>query len=205
MLERVQSFFGSPIIHSQGWGICNGLADGIDSFAIKEGENYYFTNVVGVVGCGLSESSFRSLPKQSVFNIENIITNNGLVISEMPPLKKQDTFSVIKSCRIQAGLGFGLILIQSSTTGGSRFTIKAAVESNKPIGVVYPIKMDIERDDYGANKKIIENGIRGLNECIELKNNNNFNSQIFTLKTKELYPEFEAIVEGKEKVFVLNS
>ncbi len=65
--------------------------------------------------------------------------------------------------------------------------------------------MDIERDDYGANKKIIENGITGLKECVELKNNNNFNSEIFTLTTKESYPEFEAIVEGKEKVLVLNS
>jgi DNA processing protein len=198
--ERVGQYF-----YSQGWGICNGLADGIDSFAIRKGENGYFTHVVGVVGCGLSESSFRSLPKQSIFNIENILANNGLVVSEMPPLKKQDTFSVVKSCRIQAGLGYGLILVQSSTTGGSRFTIKAAVESNKPIGVVYPVKMDIERDDYGANKKIIKNGITGLNECIELNNNNNFNSEIFILTTKESYPEFEAIVEGKEKVLVLNS
>jgi hypothetical protein len=65
--------------------------------------------------------------------------------------------------------------------------------------------MDIERDDYGANKKIIKNGITGLNECIELKNNNNFNSEIFILTTKESYPEFEAIVESKEKVLVLNS
>ncbi len=197
--ERIGKYF-----YSQGWGICNGLADGIDTFAIRQNQDYYLNNVVGVVGCGLNTSSFRSLPKQSVLNIDNILMNNGVVISEMPPMKRQDTFSVIKSCRIQAGLGSGLILIQSSTNGGSRFTIKAAFESNKPIGVVHPIKMDIERDDYSANKKIIENGIKGFSECIELKNINKYSSKICILTSKESYPQFESVIETKEKVLAIN-
>lgn len=86
--ERIGKYF-----YSQGWGICNGLADGIDTWAIRQNHDCYLNNVVGVVGCGLNKSSFRSLSKQSVFNIENILRNNGLVISEMPPLKRQDTFS----------------------------------------------------------------------------------------------------------------
>lgn len=198
--ERVCKYF-----YSQGWGICNGLADGIDTFAIRENQDCYLNNVVGVVGCGLNKSSFRSLPKQSVFNINNILVNNGLVISEVPPMKKQDTFSVIKSCRIQAGLGVGLILIQSSTNGGSRFTVKAAFESNRPIGVVHPIKTDIERDDYSANKKIIENGIKGLSECIELKNTNKYSSKICILTGKESYPQFESVIATKGKVLALTS
>ncbi len=57
--------------------------------------------------------------------------------------QKQDRFSVIKSCRIQAGLGDGLILIQSSVDGGSRFTVKAAIELNRLLGVIYPVKTDM--------------------------------------------------------------
>jgi DNA processing protein len=81
----------------KGWAICNGLADGIDTFSILEQEKFCFAKVIGIVGSGLTHSAFRSLPKQSAANIEHILTNGGLVMSEMPPLKKQDTFSVKKT------------------------------------------------------------------------------------------------------------
>lgn len=193
--ERIGKYFSS-----KGWAICNGLADGIDTFSILEQENFCFAKVIGVVGSGLAKPSFRSLPKQSVVNIEKILENDGIVISEMPPLKKQDTFSVVKSCRIQAGIGKGLILVQSSVNGGSRFTVKAAVESNRPLGVIYPVKADIHRDDYGANKKIIEKGISGLNEFLELKNSKKTNPNILVLSSKESYPEFELAVENEKTV-----
>lgn len=192
--ERIGKYFSS-----KGWVICNGLADGIDSFAIRDRENYYFADVIGVVGCGLDKSSFRSLPKQSVKNVENVLAKDGLILSEMPPLKKQDTFSVVKSCRIQAGIGVGLILIQSYINGGSRFTVKAAVESNRPVGVVHPVNKDIDQENYSANKKIIEDGVGGLNEFANLKNSKNSNAKIVVLTGKESYPEFEAVLEKKEK------
>jgi predicted Rossmann fold nucleotide-binding protein DprA/Smf involved in DNA uptake len=110
--------------------------------------------------------------------------------------QKQDRFSVIKSCRIQAGLGDGLILIQSSVDGGSRFTVKAAIELNRLLGVIYPVKTDMHRDDYGANKKIIEDGLRGLNEFVESKNSKNSNSKIIVLLSKESYPEFESALKS---------
>ncbi|MBD2384322.1 DNA-processing protein DprA [Cylindrospermum sp. FACHB-282] len=197
--ERIGKYFSS-----RGWVICNGLADGIDTFSIRDQEEYCFAEVVGVVGSGLAKSSFRSLPKQSVANIEYILANDGLVISEMPPLKKQDTFSVVKSCRIQAGLGAGLILIQSSIKGGSRFTVKAAVESNRPLGVIYPVKTDMERDDYGANRKIIEEGVQGLNEFVDLKNGKSSNPKIVVLSSKESYPAFESALKTSNPVLSLN-
>lgn len=144
------------------------------------------------------------MPKQSVANIEDILANDGLVISEMPPLKKQDTFSVVKSCRIQAGVGTGLILIQSSISGGSRFTVKAAVESNRPLGVIYPVKKDIECDDYGANRKIIEEGVEGLNKFVDLKNMKGFNPKIVVLFSKNSYPEFESTLKSRNQVFDFN-
>lgn len=188
--ERIGKYFSS-----RGWIICNGIADGIDTYSILDRENSCFAKVIGVVGSGLAKSSFRSLPKQSFANIERILTNDGLVISEMPPLKKQDTFSVVKSCRIQGGIGAGLILIQSYIRGGSRFAVKAAVELNRPLGVIYPVKTDINRDDYGGNKKIIEDGVRGLKEFVELKNGKNYNPKIVVLSSKESYSEFESALK----------
>ncbi|UBF25988.1 DNA-protecting protein DprA [Kovacikia minuta CCNUW1] len=149
--ERVGKYFAS-----KGWAICNGLADGIDTFSILAQEKFCFAKVIGVVGSGLSSTALRSLPKQSVANIDHILHGEGLVLSEMPPSKKQDTFSVVKSCRIQAGIGKGIILIQSSLDGGSKFTVKAAVDSRRPLGVICPVKSDINREDYAANRRITQ-------------------------------------------------
>ncbi|HLP88127.1 MAG TPA: DNA-processing protein DprA [Nostocaceae cyanobacterium] len=195
--ERIGKHFSS-----QKWVICNGLANGIDTDSIRYQDKYSFAKVVGVVGSGLAQSALRSIPKQSVENIEFILENDGLVISEIPPLKRQDTFSSVKSCRIQAGLGGGLILVQSSLKGGSWFTVKAAVELNIPLGVIYPVKTDIHSDDYGANRKIIEEGIKGLHEFVEL-NNIKYppSSKVIILYSKESYPEFELALRKQEKIF----
>jgi DNA processing protein len=188
---------------SRGWAICNGLAAGIDTFSILDQDELCFAKVVGVVGSGLTRSAFRSLPKQSNTNIDFILDGGGLVISEMPPSKKQDTFSVVKSCRIQAGIGIGLILIQSSLNGGSKFTVKAAVDSDRPLGVVYPVKFDINRDDYTANRRIIESGIKGLGEFIELKKSKSYYPKIVILSGKDSYPEFELALKQSNPMFAL--
>lgn len=192
--ERVGNYFAS-----KGWSICNGLADGIDTFAIKSESGSCLTEVIGVVGSGLDSSSFRSLPKQSVINIERVLESDGLIVSEMPPFKKQNTFSVVKSCRIQAGLSSGLILIQSSIEGGSRFTVKAAIDSNRPLGVIYPVKADVHQNDYGANRIIIEGGLQGLSEFVGLKNGKNSSPKVVVLSGKESYPEFEEALKSASK------
>lgn len=197
--KRVGRYFTS-----KGWAICNGLADGIDTYSILEHEEFCFAKVIGVVGSGLSTAALRSLPKQSVANIDNILHREGLVLSEMPPSKKQDTFSVVKSCRIQAGIGKGTILIQSSLDGGSKFTIKAAVDSKRPLGVIRPIKSDIDREDYAANRRIIESGVRGLGEFVELKNGVSSNPKIIILSSRESYPAFESELEHTDQVLALN-
>ena len=197
--ERIGKHFAS-----RGWAICNGLADGIDTFSILDQDKFCFAKVVGVVGSGLTRAAFRSLPKQSTTNIDFILDGGGLVISEMPPSKKQDTFSVVKSCRIQAGIGKGLILVQSSLDGGSKFTVKAAVDSDRPLGIVYPVKSDINRDDYTANRKIIESGVRGLGEFVELKRGKSSHPKIVILSSKDSYPEFESALEQSNQMFALS-
>ncbi|MBD2463407.1 DNA-processing protein DprA [Oscillatoria sp. FACHB-1407] len=192
--ERVGSYFAS-----KGWSICNGLADGIDTFAIKSESGSCLKEVIGVVGSGLDSSSLRSLPKQSVINIERVLESEGLIVSEIPPSKKQNTFSVVKSCRIQAGLSSGLILIQSSIEGGSRFTVKAAIDSDRPLGVIYPVKADIHENDYSANRMIIEGGLQGLSEFVGLKNGKNSRPKLVVLSGKESYPEFEEVLKSVNK------
>jgi len=191
--ERIGSFFSNS-----SWAICNGLAEGIDNFSIKS-SGQINNKVIGILAGGLNYNTKKTLLKKTAENAEKTIENGGLLISEMPPDKKEDTFSVVKSCRIQAGLSNGLILIQSSLEGGSRFTTKSFCETQRPIGVINPVNSDFDLPTYNANKEIIQNSKKGLSKFTELKEDKIQTSKIFIIKSKDDYKEFENLMTNRSK------
>lgn len=191
--ERI-GFFYSNI----GWAICNGLADGVDNFSIKSNDKIH-NKVIGILAGGLNYNTKKTLLKKTAENAEKTIENGGLLISEMPPDKKEDTFTVVKSCRIQAGLSNGLILIQSSLDGGSRFTIKSFCETHRPIAVINPVPADFDLPTYNANKEIILNNKKGLAKFTELKEDKIQTSKIFVIKSKDDYTGFEKLMTDRPK------
>lgn len=191
--ERIGCFYSNT-----GWAICNGLAEGVDSFSIKSNDKFH-NKVIGILAGGLNYNTKKTLLKKTSENAENTIENGGLLISEMPPDKKEDTFTVVKSCRIQAGLSNGLILVQSSLDGGSRFTTKSFCETQRPIAVINPVQTDFDLPTYNANKEIILNSKKGLSKFIELKEDKIQTSKIFVIKSKEDYSEFENLMNIRPK------
>ncbi|WP_028123657.1 DNA-processing protein DprA [Epilithonimonas tenax] len=191
--ERIGSFYSNS-----NWAICNGLAEGVDNFSIKLNEKIH-KNVIGILAGGLNYNTKKTLLKKTAENAEKTIESGGLLISEMPPDKKEDTFSVVKSCRIQAGLSNGLILIQSSLDGGSRFTTKAFCETQRPFAVINPVPSDFELPTYNANKEIIQNGKNGLSKFTDTKEDKIQTSKIFVIKSKDDYTEFETLMTSKTK------
>lgn len=180
------------------WSICNGLAEGIDNFSIKS-EDKTHNRVIGILAGGLNYNSKKTLLKKTAENAEKVLENNGLLISEMPPDKKEDTFSVVKSCRIQAGISHGLILIQSSLNGGSKFTTKAFCETDRPIGIINPFQSDIDLPTYNANKEIINNNKKGLSIFADIKEDKILTPKIFIIKSKDDYKELEEVISKNHK------
>lgn len=191
--ERIGSFYANS-----SWSICNGLAEGVDNFSIKSNDKIH-SNVIGILAGGLNYNTKKTLLKKTAENAEKTIESGGLLISEMPPDKKEDTFTVVKSCRIQAGLSFGLILVQSSLDGGSRFTTKSFCETQRPIAVINPIQSDFDLPTFNANKEIILNGKKGLSKFTELKEDKIQTSKIFVIKSKDDYTEFEKLMNNSPK------
>jgi len=189
--ERIGSFYSNS-----NWAICNGLAEGVDNYSIKSNEQIR-NKVIGIMAGGLNYNTQKTLLKKTAENAEKTIENGGLLVSEMPPDKKEDTFSVVKSCRIQAGLSNGLILIQSSLDGGSRFTTKSFCETQRPIAVVNPVQSDFDLPTYNANKEIIQNNKKGLSKFTEIKEDKIQTTKIFILKSKDDYTEFEALMNSR--------
>jgi DNA processing protein len=179
------------------WSICNGLAEGIDNYSIKT-EDKTHNKIIGILAGGLNYNSKKTLLKKTAENAEKVLENNGLLISEMPPDKKEDTFSVVKSCRIQAGISHGLILIQSSIDGGSKFTLKAFCETNRPIGIIYPFQSDIDLHTYNANKEIILNNKKGLSKFAGIKEDKILTQKILIIKSKDDYQELEEIINKRQ-------
>lgn len=165
---------------SKNWSICNGLVDGIDKNTIQFNETV-FSNVTGVISGGLNFRNTSSKITQAL--AEKVLNNNGLLVSENPPNKKEDQFSGSKASRIQAGLSKGIILIQSSKTGGSKYTIGAFSSLDRPIGVVNfeGNKQFEETDIFSGNRELIKNGILGIAEICEIK-------KITNIKTKRIIP-----------------
>lgn len=190
--ERIGAFYSDS-----NWNICNGLAEGIDNYSIKSDDQIH-NNVIGIMAGGLNFKTAKTLLKKTAINAEKVLNRGGLLISENPPDIKEDTFTVVKSCRIQAGISNGLVLVQSTIDGGSRFTTKSFCETQRPIGVVNPFQSDIELPTYNANKEIILNGKKGLAKFTELKEDKISTSKIFIIKSKDDYSVFENIMNTKQ-------
>lgn len=161
--NRVGTYFSKEHV------LCNGLADGIDKYSIVCGNGVY-PNVIGVLSSGLNYKYSASSITASL--ADKTLNCGGLLISEVEPDQKENQYSGSRSSRIQAGLSSGLILVQSSISGGSKYTLKAISRLNRVIGViVYNNNTEYEYDiSFSGNRLLEREGMAGLAKMCEIKN-----------------------------------
>ena len=101
------------LVHAQ-YVVVSGLAFGVDAQAHLEALNQEGVTIA-VLAHGLdiiSPPSHRSLA-------ERIISERGLLISEHPPGVPPRPFQFVKRNRIQSGLSWGSIIVESRVRGGA--------------------------------------------------------------------------------------
>ncbi len=111
--------------------IVSGLALGIDK-ASHEGTLLAKGNTIAVVGTGLD----IVYPKENKKLFENIINNNGLVLSEYPLGTKPEKQNFPRRNRIISALSDGVLVVEASKRSGSLITVDFALEQGKEIYVV---------------------------------------------------------------------
>ena len=187
--EKIAEKIGA--YYSTSYSICNGLAEGIDKHAIYHNGSV-LPNVIGVISGGLNFENTCS--KSCAETIKDVLAAGGLIISEFPPYQKEDQFAGSKVSRVQAGLSQALILVQSSITGGSKYTLKAFSKLNRALGVVhFPSHEEYSSDVFGANRAIIEKGLEGVAEFIGLKTSKGLSfSKIMKIEGAADYPRLLA-------------
>ena len=111
--------------------IVSGLAKGIDSFSHIGALNAK-GKTIAVLGSGLD----NIYPKENIKLVEEIIKNNGLVISEYPLGTKPLKYHFPARNRIISGLSDSVLVVEARKNSGTNITVDFALEQGKDIFVI---------------------------------------------------------------------
>ncbi|MBX4335718.1 DNA-processing protein DprA [Bartonella raoultii] len=109
-----------------GFTIISGLARGIDSIAHQASLK---TGTVAVMAGGID----HIYPPENKKLHEDIISNGGAIISEMPIAWKPRAIDFPRRNRIIAGLSLGLLVVEAAMRSGSLITARQAAEMGRLI------------------------------------------------------------------------
>jgi len=135
--SRRCSFYGKQItieiseeLSSSGLTIVSGLAQGIDA-AAHQAATKNKKRTIGVLGTGLDDYSFY--PKENLGLANEIIENNGCLISEYPPGTRGSKFSFPQRNRIISGLSLGILVVEAKEKSGSLIAAEWAKKQERKI------------------------------------------------------------------------
>ncbi len=142
-----------------GLTIVSGLAPGIDTFchqAVVEKKK----RTIAVLGTGLDEKSIY--PQSNLKLTEEILENNGCLISEYPAGTPGAKFTFPARNRIISGLCIGVLIIEAKIKSGSLITAEQAKKQNRKI-------FAIPGSIYSSNSKgchyLIKNGAKLIEDA----------------------------------------
>jgi DNA processing protein len=180
--------------------VCNGLADGIDICSVMH-DGTFLPGVIGVMACGLDILECNLSSKKIAERAGKLLEAGGLLVSEFPPGAAEDQNSVIASCRLQAGLSQVLLLVQSSSDGGSRFTAGHFAKLPRKIAFIVPPEAQSSEAVFGANQMLLK-GRDGLAEFVGLKTSKTLQADLLPMRSKDDYDDVMRNLESNTATFL---
>ncbi|MCV6824876.1 MULTISPECIES: DNA-protecting protein DprA [Halocynthiibacter] len=177
---RVGRHFSGKDVH-----LCNGLADGIDICSVTH-DGAFLPGVIGVMACGLDILERNLTSKKIAERARKLLEAGGVLVSEFVPGAVEDQNSVIASCRLQAGLSQVLLLVQSSSDGGSRFTAGHFAKLPRKLAFIVPPEAQSSDAAFGANLLLLK-GKEGLAEFVGLKTLKTLKADLLPMRSKNDY------------------
>lgn len=130
--------------------IVSGLALGCDTlahcFALEQEQH-----TTAILGTGLN----HAYPKKNASLQNGILESGGMLMSEYPPETTLNSHQLVERDRLQSGLSDRLLLLESSVSGGSMHTVKAAAKQGRPIGAILPSEDGLE-EAFGGNMVAVQ-------------------------------------------------
>jgi len=171
--------------------IISGLAYGIDSCAHKSVIKSK-GKTIAVIGEGILNalnSSKRNL-------VEEIIENEGLVLSEFSNETKAMPYHFPLRNRLIAALSDGVIIIEAPIDSGALITAKYALKYDKEIFVV---PGEITNKNFEGSHNLIKQGAKLITKIEDILEEFNFKIPEKIIKIDKLTPEEEKIIESLNK------
>lgn len=129
--------------------IISGLAIGIDA-AAHQGAMYEIGRTIAVLGGGIH----RLYPPENRWLYNEIIANNGCIITEYDDDKEARLSGFPRRNRIISGMADGVLIIESKRTGGTRVTARYAKMQQKKL---YCIPHNLgNKNGEGVNELLVE-------------------------------------------------
>ncbi len=172
----------------KGYNIISGLALGCDTLAHKGA-----LKVKGITTAFVAQGLDKIIyPKENINLAEEILENNGLIVSEYPIGTSLFKSQLVERDRLQSGLADATLAIQTGIIGGTMHAVKATINNKKPLFMVkYKDKELLESKVMGNEKLIDENlakpltssniseAFRIIDDSKFLKQENNLEKNLF--------------------------
>ncbi len=133
--------------------VISGLASGIDSYAHKAVSEYGKT--IAVLGTGMD----KIFPSENRNLFEEIIENNGLIITEYPPGTEGMPWNFPQRNRIISALSSAVIVVEGGLQSGSLITARFAIKQDKPL---FAVPGPIDSPESNGPNMLIKSGVAEL-------------------------------------------
>lgn len=137
----------------RGYTIVSGLATGIDTAGHEGALQVENGKTIAVLAGNLKD--LYPLENRDLSN--DILKNDGLLLSETPIDKGNIKGNFVKRDRIQSGLSLGICPVQTPLTGGTQHTIQFAREYDRFLFT--PIPLEDDEDAVQGNLELISSGV----------------------------------------------
>lgn len=140
----------------RGFNIVSGLALGCDT-----------TGHRGALDAGGTTTAFLAhgldweliYPKENLELAKEIVEKGGLLLSEYAPGTQGNRYFFVARDRLQAGLSYATVVVQTGVHGGTMHAVNATINSNKPLfAVEYKKDSDLSNRQVQGNLMLINSG-----------------------------------------------
>ncbi len=173
----------------EGLVITSGLARGVDYYAHQATLRSNITTgiTIGVMGTSIDEI----YPKEHCKLVNDILINNGCIVSELPFTTPPKAQNFPRRNRIISGLSKGVIVVEAKEKSGSLITARMALEQNRDI---FAVPGSIFNKEALGTNLLLQNGaklilsVQDVLEELNLDKVNNLSE--FKNKTSKINVDF---------------
>ena len=150
--EKAGIFFSGEFA-KRGYNIVSGLAIGCDTTGHK-GALAVGGTTTAFLANGLDWDSVY--PKENLELAKEIVANGGLLLSEYPIGQSCGRYGLVARDRLQAGLSYAMVVVQTGIKGGTMHAVNATLATNKPLfAVEYKTSADLNDEKVQGNIMLI--------------------------------------------------